>query len=48
MISEAKAFQLYKQYKTETLEYKAFAAYRGYTVGELNAKFAVQLHAKKK
>jgi len=41
------AFSLYKHYKTTCAEYKAFAAKHGYTVGDLNARFAVQLAATK-
>jgi hypothetical protein len=45
MITWTQAFNLYKTYKTQTQQYKEFAAHHGYTVGDLNARFAVQLHA---
>lgn len=38
-MSQAQAYRLYIQYKTTTPAYKAYAAERGLTTGELNARF---------
>ena len=46
MINWAQAFNLYKNYKTTTSQYKEFAAEHGYTVCALNARFNAELHAK--
>ncbi len=45
LITWAQAFNLYKNYKTTTKQYKDFAAHHGYTVADLNARFAAQLHS---
>jgi len=38
-MTTAQAYRLYIQYKTTTVAYKAYAAERGLSTGDLNARF---------
>ena len=43
-MTHQQAFSLYINYQTTTPQYKAFAAQLGYTVGDLNKRFATELY----